>query len=118
MKLFGCGCGREQLERIERLLKILIARSSAELSLEVEMDSKLDALKTQVAENSAVIGSAITLIQGLHDKLQAAIDAGDPAALQALADELKAKDQDLAAAVAANTPAESAPAPQADGSGA
>lgn len=53
--------------------------------------------------------SAITLLQGLKAQLDAAIASGDPAAVQAVADNLGAETDKLAAAVAANTP--SAPTP-------
>lgn len=73
------------------------------------MSQDLSQLKAAVAANTSVIGSAVALIQGMAEKLQAAIDAGaDPAELQALADELKAQDAALAAAVSANTPSEPA----------
>ena len=70
------------------------------------MAGELDLLKTRVAENTTVIGSAITLLQGLKAKLDEAIASGDPAALQALSAELGVQDQALAAAIQANTPLE------------
>ncbi len=73
------------------------------------MAGELDALKQQVADSITVEESAITLIEGLKEKLDAAIAAGDPAALQALSDSLGAEKDKLAAAVTANTPAEPAP---------
>ncbi len=68
------------------------------------MSQQLDELKAKVAANTTVIGSAITLIQGLKQKLDDAIASGDPAALEALSTELGTTDQALAAAVEANTP--------------
>ncbi len=62
----------------------------------------LDALTAQVAANTSVIESALTLIQGLADALKAA--GTDPVALAALQSALEAEDTKLAAAVAANTP--------------
>lgn len=47
--------------------------------------------------------SAVTLIQGMADQIVAL--KNDPVKLQAFADELKQDADDLAAAVAANTPA-------------
>jgi hypothetical protein len=69
------------------------------------MAGELDALKTQVQANSDVIDSAVLLIQGIKAALDAAIASNDPAALTALSASLGAKDAELAAAVAANTPA-------------
>jgi hypothetical protein len=67
------------------------------------MSAELDALTAQVASNTTVIGSAITLIQGLRQQI---IDAGtDPVKLQALTDELAQVDTNLANAVASTPPA-------------
>jgi hypothetical protein len=70
------------------------------------MSAELTTLQQKVADNSTVIDSAITLIQGIKAKLDAAIAANDPKALQALSDALGAEDQKLADAIVANTPAE------------
>lgn len=67
------------------------------------MSVELDALTAQVAANTTIEESAITLIQGLKAKLDAA--GTDPAALKALSDSLGAEDQKLADAITANTPA-------------
>lgn len=64
------------------------------------MSTQLDALTAQVASNTSVIQSAITLIGGLRQQI---IDAGtDPAALKALTDSMAASDAALAVAVGAN----------------
>jgi hypothetical protein len=81
------------------------------------LQDEIDALKAEVARDTNVISSAVTLINGI----QAAIDAAVAAAvangatatqladIQAVSDSLKANDDALAAAVAAQTPA--APTP-------
>lgn len=69
--------------------------------------AELDRLRTEVAETTSVVQSAITLIKGLKAKLDAAI--GDPQALKALSDELDAKTNELSAAIVENTPAEEEP---------
>ena len=85
------------LARIETLIQSI-------LNKEIQMSAELDVLTAQVHSNTTVITSAITLINGLAQRIQDLIDAGaNPAAFQALADELKAKDDELAAAVTANT---------------
>lgn len=71
------------------------------------MANELEVLTAEVAENKTVIGSAVVLLQGLKEKLDAAI--GNPAALAALSAELSTTTDALAAAVAANTPAEPQP---------
>lgn len=63
----------------------------------------LDTLTAEVARNTTVEQSAITLLQGLKAQLDAA--GTDPVALKALSDQLGTNDDALAAAVAANTPA-------------
>lgn len=65
--------------------------------------SALDDLTTQVAANTTVEGSAITLIQGLAAQLAAA--GTDPTKLAALQSQLKTSADALAAAITANTPA-------------
>lgn len=67
------------------------------------MSGSLNTLAAQVHHNSDVVQSAIVLINGISDRIKAA--GADPAALQALTQELDTQDQALAAAVAANTPA-------------
>ena len=67
------------------------------------MSAELDALTAQVKSNSDLLDSATALINGIADRITAA--GVDPAKLKALTDELKAKDDALAAAVTANTPA-------------
>ena len=73
------------------------------------MTVELDALTAEVADIETQSDSIIALVNGLAVQLAAAKE--DPAAIQALADSLKAKAAAIAAAVVANTPV--APAPQA-----
>lgn len=66
----------------------------------------LSALQNEVSENGDAIGAATALLNGLSQALKDALAANDPAAIQALVDQLDAQTGDLAAAVAANTPAD------------
>jgi uncharacterized protein YoxC len=75
----------------------------------VIMAGELARLQTEVTEMSGVVDSAIVLINGLAQQIRDL--ATDPAALAALADELDAKANALAAAISANT-APPAPEPQ------
>lgn len=85
-----------KLDLIIRLLGLVIRKENTAMA-------DLTALTAQVQANTTVVGSALTLIQGLAQQLA---DAGtDPVKLQALQDQLKASDDALAQAVAANTPA-------------
>lgn len=73
--------------------------------------AELERLKTEVAENEEVIGSAVVLIKGLAQQIRDLKD--DPAELTALADRLDSKSKELGAAVAENT--DSAPEEDEDG---
>lgn len=63
----------------------------------------LDDLTVNVTKNTDAVQSAITLLNNLKAQLDAA--GTDPVKLKALSDTLGKNDDDLAAAVAANTPA-------------
>lgn len=68
------------------------------------MATNFDALTTQLNANADLIDSVIVLVKDLRQKI---IDAGvDPAKLLELTNALAAKDQQLADAVAAGTPAD------------
>lgn len=72
------------------------------------MAKTLDDVQNEVHQTTGVIASAIALINGLRQKLADAISGQDTAAnqakVQAIIDELDKGQNDLAAAVAANTP--------------
>ena len=69
--------------------------------------AKLDGLRAQIAQLKTVETSAVALLVGLKEKLDAAIAADDDGqALDELSAELGATTADLAAAVSANTPAQ------------
>lgn len=72
--------------------------------LEIQMSAITD-LQAAVAAEKTVVDSAVSLLNGLKAQLDAAIAAGDPAALAALSADLGAQTAALAAAVAADTPA-------------
>lgn len=74
-----------------------------------KMSKQLDTLTADVAQETTVVKSAVTLIGNLKTELDAAIAAqangDDGAALAALSTTLEGSATDLAAAIAANTPA-------------
>lgn len=96
----------EIVDAIRGLTAAVVANTQTETS----MSAQLDALQQQVQTNNTLIGSAITLIQGLADQIAA--NMNDPAALQQLVDDLRAQDDALSQAITANTPA--SPAAQAN----
>ena len=71
------------------------------------MSAAMDRLTSEVAETSTAVDSILTLVEGLAQQIRD--NAADPVALNKLADELDAKQQKIADAVAANTPAPPVP---------
>lgn len=70
------------------------------------MAGELQRMKDAVARLDTVETSVIALINGLAQQIRDLVAAGaDPAALSALADDVNAKADELAAAVTANTAA-------------
>ena len=67
------------------------------------MANDLTAIETAVTNETTVEQSAIVLLQGLSAQLASL--KNDPAAIQALADQINKNAQALADAVVANTPA-------------
>ena len=66
--------------------------------------NELDNLKADVAAEHTIVGSVLALVNGFAARLDAAIAAGNPAALIELSTSIKADTAALAAAVTANTP--------------
>ena len=85
-------------QRIDRKLDRLIEQGDSLIMTLAE-------LKIQVEKNTAVEESAVSLITGIAKSLADALANSDPAAVQAMSDELTKSAADLGAAVAANTPA-------------
>ncbi len=91
------------------LYAVLLFRQLDRIAKDNErMTPALQALAEQVSANTAVVNSAVALIKGLADAMQASKD--DPAAIAALTAEIHAASDALGSAVAANTPATPAPA--------
>lgn len=83
-----------------------ISHLSAQISrLEEKIMTALSDLQDAVAREDNVVDSAITLLQGLKSQLDTAIASGNEADLITLSEDIGAKTQALADAVAANTPA-------------
>lgn len=85
----------------------IISKLNQILAKENTMSQQLDDLQTKVAANGTVILSAITLIRGIKQQLDAA--GTDPVALKALSDQLDSQDTALAAAIVENTPSAAPP---------
>lgn len=96
----SCDCGPSQLDRIEAKLDALLALTTIQGEI-VALD--LSALSTEVEQNASAIDSAAVLLGTLSQQIRDL--STDPAALQALADQIDANTATLTTAVAANTPA-------------
>lgn len=84
----------------------ITSRDIAEFLIEwsTKVNQDLIDLQAAVAAEDTVIGSAVTLINGIAQRIA---DAGtDPVALQALKADVQAQAAALGAAVTANTPAD------------
>lgn len=91
-----------KLDRVLRELSFITFTVNLNRKLELAMSKELDDLTVEVAADTAVESSAVTLIQGLAQQIK---DAGtDPVALKALTDSLTTSSTALAAAVSQNTP--------------
>jgi uncharacterized coiled-coil protein SlyX len=98
-----CFFKSKKLDNIENLLAKTLAET-IRLNKEIKkMALDLTVLTEEVARLETVEASAVALVKALADEVAANVN--DPAALQALVDRIKASDDTLAAAVAANTPA-------------
>lgn len=91
LNFLGLGLVFNQLVQIRMELKKDMSTSNTALA----------ALQQQVAQNTTIEASAVTLIQGLAAQIAAA--GTDPAALAALTASLNSSATALAAAIAANT---------------
>lgn len=98
-----------RFESIDAKLATLSSRGEQFMATAAEA---LEALRAEVARNTAVDQSAITLLQGLAQKLDEAVAVGDASAISQIAADLRASTDALAAAVVQNTPAETPPAEQ------
>lgn len=98
----------EQLDRIESKLDLLKLYFKITFRRIEEMAVDLTGLQFQVASVATVEGSAIALIQGIAEKINAAVSASDAATQAQVAEltaSLKTSSDALAAAVVAGTPA-------------
>lgn len=91
-------------DEVKELLKKILDNQQSFTKKLTKMANELESLGTEVTEIGTVVDSAVVLIAGMADKIDELKD--NPAALTAYAEELRAKKDELASAVAANTVAE------------
>lgn len=91
-----------QLAALISLLLSMDGKLDLILKKEATEMAAIDDLAVKVARNATVTGSAIVLIQGIKAALDAA--GTDPVKLAALGASLDSADDELAAAISANTP--------------
>ena len=87
----------------ERLLSKIAEILTAIRQLGKTMGNELADLQAKVTASGDATDAAVILLNGLKEKLDAAIASGDPAALQALSDALGTNTDELAAAILLNT---------------
>lgn len=92
------------LARIERAVRAAAGLAAASARNEEAIMADLSEIRTEVEQTGDVVDSAVALITSMADRLDDIAD--DPAEVRALAEELRASKQELADAVAANTPAD------------
>ncbi len=90
---------------IERKLDQILSALASMEQKDTQIMAALDDLKAAVAAEDTVVDSAVVLLKGLKDALDAAIASGNPADLTALSADIGARTKALSDAVAANTPA-------------
>lgn len=97
-------------EKISRQLDILIAEVrnlTQAITRQTQQGAatvaSIEELQAEVSQNTDAVGSAVTLINGLAQQIRDAVAQNDPAALQAVVDQLEANSSALAQAVAENT---------------
>lgn len=107
VNMVGSSGGSANINELKALMLAFGVTLNEVLKQGETMATALEALTAEVARDTEVNQSAIILLQGLAAKIEEL--KNQPAALQKLADDLRASQDALAAAVAANTPAEEAP---------
>jgi hypothetical protein len=108
--LLGFGGSPGPTELLVRAAVLLIVKELRKT--EARIMATLDDVIAKVAEQSSVVASAAALIDGLQDKLNAALKEGvDPAKVKAIVDALEADKSKLVEAMKENTIAEIEPAP-------
>lgn len=104
---------KEQLDRIEAKLDTILAAIKQEKQQMAALDDQITVLTKEVADDTTVVGSAVTALNGIPALIKTAVDqalaaGATPAQLQAFTDlgnTLTANTTTLAAAVANATPA-------------
>jgi hypothetical protein len=115
---YGTGYGSTPgpTELLIRAATLLIVKEVRKV--EAKIMGQLDSLIAKVSEQSSVVASASVLIDGLQDKLEAALKAinegADPVKLQAIIDTLEADKAKLIEAMKENTVAVLEPTPVPD----
>jgi CTP:molybdopterin cytidylyltransferase MocA len=94
-----------EIQALNAKLDAILAMLKTSAKREVKMAGELDQLEEVVTLQTTVIGSAVSLLEGLKALLDAAIASGDMSRVVAVNAQIEAQTQALAAAVFANTPA-------------
>lgn len=99
--IHGDNASHEVITRLNQILSRLGTITQLE---EMQMAGVQD-IQAAVSEQTDVVGSAVTLLDQIHQQLTDALASNDPAAVQAVLDQLASNRQALADAVVRNTDA-------------
>lgn len=99
----------ELLHYLERINNRLAQIHASVVTLEVNMAGELEAVRTEVEQMRTVQQGAVTLLDGLAAQIDSL--KNDPAALTALAEDIRAQRTGLAEALVRDTRASDEPAP-------
>jgi hypothetical protein len=100
--VLNLNCGGLTAADIQAALLTALAPTSER---QITMSQAIDDLVREVQESRTVQGSAIALLQGLKAQLDEAVNSGDMDKVRQAVADLDAGQQELAAAITANTPA-------------
>lgn len=98
------GLSHEQFSTLMEKFGKLESKIDLIAQKEILMAATLDDVLKDTQDQATVVGSVVTLLNGLSAQLAAAIASGDPVKVQNAADAISANTKKLADAVAANTP--------------
>lgn len=102
---------RNSLERIEwkldHLHEMIHGLKEGQQAMATNFAAEIENLTTQVTEMDTVAKGSAALLRKISQMMRD--NAADPAAIRALADKLNSTEEELAAAVAENTPAAEEP---------
>lgn len=97
------GKNDEVKKSLDKIKSLLVESHNKIIKRIIKSEKKMEEILAAVAVQNEVVLSVVTLLNGLHAKLDEAIAANDPVKMKEVSDAIAANTQKLAEAVAANT---------------